>query len=465
MKREEIIAYFSDIMCEKADVCGFISKNSSEHLFAALEDLESKPLSKVQFDQLLSLQHLKCMSDDFFRFYWLQMPDIHFYRIEKLELNEKSVEIESIAQLKWGFNRLFIDCLFVFGNIQRGYEELCDKSKEEIEQVFRPYLFNTEQIKSRGNTLHFEDITKEDRYLISEMACKTFSDLDDHGRLIEKLIESYKTAIREGVTRPTFRMLLEGKYYKQKEEEYVQMSLFPQYCFEELMDDEIASGDDIETKARTLANRFSEAHRKAIKNTELYLSLVNDLDVYVATSMRTKDDFTDMATFCEKIFKSATLSEYDLRYFDPTISAADSHEDKGLIECLMVKSSRMLIYHTGKNDSFGKDVEAAMALCMGKPTIFFCSNEQTKANFFRNVHPLSRLVNFANGVAGGVIVCISEEEVIQIVERIIKNSMVYRIKKKEKEREYYLLEEDITKSVVRIQTDNVLLSSAFWNNY
>ena len=91
MDKEKIIEYFSDIMCEKSDVCGFISMNSSDHLFQALENLESKPLSKVQFDQLLSLQHLKCMSDDFFRFYWLQMPPKHFYRIGKIKLKEESV--------------------------------------------------------------------------------------------------------------------------------------------------------------------------------------------------------------------------------------------------------------------------------------------------------------------------------------------------------------------------------------
>ena len=159
------------------------------------------------------------------------------------------------------------------------------------------------------------------------------------------------------------------------------------------------------------------------------------------------------------------LKEYDLRYFDPTISAADSHEDKGLIECLMVKSARMLIYHTGDRESYGKDVEAAMALCLGKPTIFYCSNEESKANYYKNVHPLSRLVNFQNGVAGGVIVCVSEEEVINIVYRLITNTMKYRIKRKDGNSDYYLLEEVLTGSIIRVQTDNALLTSVFWNSY
>ena len=131
----------------------------------------------------------------------------------------------------------------------------------------------------------------------------------------------------------------------------------------------------------------------------------------------------------------------------------------------MVKSARMLIYHTGDRESYGKDVEAAMALCLGKPTIFYCSNEESKANFYKNVHPLSRLVNFQNGVAGGVIVCVSEEEVINIVYRLITNTMKYRIKRKDENSDYYLLEEVLTGSIIRVQTDNALLTSVFWNSY
>lgn len=233
----------------------------------------------------------------------------------------------------------------------------------------------------------------------------------------------------------------------------------------EILDDEINSEDEIIKKADELYQRFDSAHKQALKNTELYLSLVNDLDVYVATSMRTKEDFMDMAKFCENVFKSEELKKYDLRYFDPTLSAADSHEDKGLIECLMVKSARMLIYSTGEKDSYGKDVEAAMALCLGKPTIFYCKGSEGRASFFRNVHPLSRLVNFETGVAVGVIVCQTEQEVISIVKRIFTNEMEYRIEKKEKGRSYYLLKEAMTGSVIRIQTDNQLLGSVFWNSY
>ena len=52
------------------------------------------------------------------------------------------------------------------------------------------------------------------------------------------------------------------------------------------------------------------------------------------------------------------MSDLNLRYFDPTLSAALGHEE-GLIECLMVKCAKILVYCAGKNESYGKDAEAA----------------------------------------------------------------------------------------------------------
>jgi hypothetical protein len=50
-----------------------------------------------------------------------------------------------------------------------------------------------------------------------------------------------------------------------------------------------------------------------------------------------------MASTCESIFADSRLKQLNLRYFDPTLSAAAGHEDKGLIECLMVKCAKKLL--------------------------------------------------------------------------------------------------------------------------
>ncbi len=470
MEKQKIIKYFSDIMTEKTaevTLCNFISdRPNTDRLFALLEKIEESPLTKVQLDQLLSLDGLKNMSDDFFEYYWLTAPKDHFYIIRECGAPINNSEISSVKQLKWGFERIFIDCLFLFGNIQAGYDCLAQCSLSELKTIFNKKKFDQDKIIKRGKALHFENIDKSDRYLISEMACKTLATPENREEFIKGIVEAYKNAVKAGVKRIKFQDLLEGKYTDEKrkqEERYKQMSIFQDSVSDRT--DIVKSEKEAEEKARELADRFLVAHDKATKNTSLYLSLCNDLDVYVATSMRHKKDFMEMANFCDEIFGSLENKKIKLRYFDPTISAADSHEDKGLIECLMVKSARILVYSAGLKDSYGKDAEAAMALSMGKPTIFYCKEKDGKAKFYKDVHPLSRLVNFQTGVAGGVIVCQSTDEVVQILTRLIKNEMQYTLKQKEKNPGFYLLKEKLTGSVVRVQTNNKLLTSAFWNNY
>ncbi len=67
-----------------------------------------------------------------------------------------------------------------------------------------------------------------------------------------------------------------------------------------------------------------------------------------------------MAATCERVFKSLALSGYHLRYFDPTLSAAKYHEDKGIIECLMVKTAKVLLYFAQHKESLGKVSEYAV---------------------------------------------------------------------------------------------------------
>lgn len=466
MTKNQIITFFSDIMYESEQntICSFVTKRGPSLLFDILANLKNKPLSKVQLDQLLILHQQKNISEDFFRYYWLTEPCDHFHAVESpkdFKLQEDCNEITSVEQLKWGFNRVFIDCMLMFGNIQRGYERLSRLNMSELNEEFEKHKFNTEQIRQRGKTLQFEKIDKDDRYLISEMACKTLAAPENKNEFIQFVVNSYKEAVARGRKSIQFKDILEGNYDAGRVKE-LQLSIF---TTDENFESVVESEDDVKRVAEKLADRFLVAHQKALVNTAMYLSLCNDLDVYVATSMRTKQHFLEMANFCENVFGRLQENDIVLRYFDPTISAADTHEDKGLIECLMVKSARILVYSSGDRDSYGKDAEAAMALSMGKPTIFYCPDENKKAKFFRDVHPLSRLVNFQTGVASGVVVCQSDVEVATILERFVTNKMHYKLIQKQNLSGFYLLKECMTESVVRVQTNNQLLSTAFWNHY
>ena len=208
------------------------------------------------------------------------------------------------------------------------------------------------------------------------------------------------------------------------------------------------------------------AREAALDNTRLYLSIVNELDVYVATSMRRRDDFRDMSRDCEFIFSQNGLRRFRVRYFDPTLSASKGHEDKGLIECLMVKCAKALVYFAGYRDSFGKDAEVSMALSQGKPVIILCPNNprgKQRMQFFRDTHPLSRLVDMETGVTIGAMVTDDTGVVAQLLQRLFDNRMEYDVEQKGDG--YFRLRERLTDSVVRFQTNDALLDQSFSNYY
>jgi hypothetical protein len=234
------------------------------------------------------------------------------------------------------------------------------------------------------------------------------------------------------------------------------------FSLDEILDREIQDENQIAEAINPIRDKFQGARERALKNTKLYLSMIADLDIYVATSMRKRDDFRAMAEFCDDVFRDQKLKDLKLRYFDPTRSAAIGHEDKGLIECLMVKCAKALVYNAGTSDSFGKAAEAAMALSLGKPVIFYC-DEDTRKTIYRDIHPLTRLITFETGVAVGAIVTDNKLHVTELLSRIFRNEMDFELTKKKGD--YFLLADKLTGSTIRLQTDDLLLRETFWNYY
>jgi hypothetical protein len=295
------------------------------------------------------------------------------------------------------------------------------------------------------------------------MACKTYGETpEDSSDLSEALFTAYKNycTVHKG-SHPKVADLLSAAYLPETHKSKSDMLLF---SADDMVDLSVESEKQLKDRYADLARKFVDARAKARENTDLYLSMVTDLDIYVATSMRTRDDFRKMATRCESVFTDSVLADLHLRYFDPTMSAAEGHHDKGLIECLMVKCARLLLYCAGDKESYGKDAEAAMALSQGKFVIFLC-DEATRSAFYRDVHPLSRLIHFDTGVAVGAIVTSKEAEVVEIIRRIYANEMEYELVKKGGSEGYLHLKETLTGSIIRLQTDDRLLSKAFWNYY
>ncbi len=466
MSKETILGQFSLFSLGGDGIGGWLTEETDGKVFCRLDNIQEEPLGKAQLNQLLVFGNQAPVSDGFFRYYWLECPLMHPYPVDQLpgfeqQWIENTTEIVSLSQLQWGLYRLFTDALLYFGNVRTAFRTLRILTREELNTFFQRRRFDTDAIKRRGNVLPLRAIPQDDRYLVSEMACKSFGDgPESESEMRQALKQAHDKYLSKGGSSVTFRQLLTGnlpEVFSDRQAEF-------EFAMDDILDESISSEDDFDKKFGRAAQKYFMARKHALANSEHYLSMVSELDVYVATSMRKRQDFRDMSKFCDDVFHDGMLANLSLRYFDPTLSAALGHEDKGLIECLMVKCAKILVYCAGGTDSYGKDAEAAMALSLGKPVIFYCDQEGRR-RFYRDVHPLSRLIEFETGVAVGAMVTDSSEHVKKLLSRLFENKMQYSLEPHPSRKKYLRLKEQLTDSVVRVQTDDRLLTETFWNHY
>ncbi len=443
----------------------YLDSDGGKILIKALILIESDHLSLTHLNQCLHLSHQAGVSKGFYRYYFLTVPTEHTYPVEKLFSSLPKLgadKIVSFEQLVWGIHRFFVDALLYFGNVRAAFRNLRNKSYKDLEQYFGNRRYATKAMSSRSKVFPFKVIPIDDRYLIAEVACKAYKvdEANDRTLLEEMLLERFKKHGKKSGTIGSLFDVPKGE----EEDPHQQMML--KFAADEISSEIVESEKDIKIHVKKIAKRFSSARKSALVNTQLYLSIVNELDVYVATSMRKRSDFREMARDGKYIFEKQELVDLQLRYFDPTMSAADGHEDKGLIECLMVKCARALLYFAGDKDSFGKDAEAAIALSLGKPVIILCpigSEGEKRAKIFKEIHPLSRLIHIDTGVSCGAIVTQDRDTAAELLRRIFCNEMEYDLDQHGDG--YFRLKERITKSVVRLQTNSAILREAFWNYY
>jgi hypothetical protein len=141
---------------------------------------------------------------------------------------------------------------------------------------------------------------------------------------------------------------------------------------------------------------------------------------------------------------------------------SEAERRRGVLAEQMARTDITPKHTPREKESYEKDAEAAMALSLGKPVIFLCDQEQ-RGRFYRDVHPLSRLIEFETGIAVGAMVTDNLEDVSQLIYRIFENRMVYYLEQPKPD--FLRLKEKLTESVVRLQTNDQLLNETFWNRY
>src|SRR5437016_5117266 len=115
------------------------------------------------------------ISDGFFRYYWRETSE-HPYDVETVGrfdrrwTNGDEHVIRSVDHLHWGLYRLYVDGLLYYGNVKAGFMSLRSLTYDQIAQFFMEKRFDTAAIAARGPALSLNVISRDDRYLISEMA-------------------------------------------------------------------------------------------------------------------------------------------------------------------------------------------------------------------------------------------------------------------------------------------------------
>lgn len=302
----------------------WLRTETPDQVFNALADLSTEPLSRERLNQLLTLAHEAPISQPLFAYYWLSAPD-HPYDVRRIpgysERWVNSRHISSIDHLYWGLYRFYVDALLFFGSIRTAYQQLRELTADELCSLFKGHM--TEGLNERGEALPLVDIAKDNRYLISEMACKSYdvvgtspTDASEIEKILTELVDQHFANSNDPITA---QQLITGQYGREKYERIQPQLLL---SADEFSDKIIEDRPALLKQIRQVAQTFARARESALSNTRMYLSMVGDLDVYIATSMRTRQDFRDMADFCERVFEHEKLQPLMLRYFDPTRSAA-----------------------------------------------------------------------------------------------------------------------------------------------
>lgn len=405
-------------------------------------------------------------------------------------------KITSVEGLKGGLDHFIIDALWHFGDLKRCYLELCES--DDIEGYFQVHSFDVEDFKNRLPWFLVDEIEPLERGYLGYVSGQRPKQQQDLLSFVELVIEEIQDNKKEydGLTPEQTSEIVLKKLSKSKPDIKSKLDQFNSLSGIEL---DLFSSVELEQTKSTIGDfkkKIEETINKVEKlkvtgrlNQEHYLRNIESIDVYVATSMRNDEEYLDMYEFVNKTFSDPNIQTLNLRYFDPTLCYCDSRIDKGVIECLLVRSTKVTIYCAQEGDTFGKDSELAATMSQGKPVIVYVPTAResdpdikvvtdpeekkhklnaksekldARARTFKDFHPLGLQVGLYDGVARGVIVVRTPEECASILYQILTNSLEVKISY---EQHGLVLREKQTNSVVRVMTGWGVLASCFWNQF
>lgn len=418
-----------------------------ETLAAIVGEDGSLLLDEEKFNQLMLHCRRSLVTPHFFSYY--------FRDVDTAEKFELAVE------------RFRVTAMWLFGNFKFAFRRLATSDLHDFERLIaKTKPLSSRDFENREEFAEIEDIEKDDLPLLGYVSGKRLDDLAFSLDIIRALRDS------GGSLKQIYDSLGAEKRAKLFEAVRLYGLDFPKDAADQLDTATLTElAEEVNRILQPLSARLKNAREIGRKNTARYLS-VPHMDVYVATSMRSDEDFRSHHEFVRDVFTHPLVSPLKLRYFDPTLSFVDDRITKGLIECLMIRRAKVTIYNAAEEDSLGKDSELAATLAQGKPVIAYVPAEQEdearrtrlnrRADLFRVDHPLGLQVNISSGVAHGIAVVRSPDQCATMLRKILLNDLQLSIV--HESGNFKLIEHD-TGSVLRVVTDDVQLTHAFWTYF
>ena len=265
--KSQILSEFELFRGNGGGIKSWFTEDIPDTVVEVLANCEKRPISCEVLNQLLILSHEAGMSRAFFDFYFHYDPhpdEGSWYDPKRLPEFEPeflaATELVNLKHLKWGLRRFYMDALLSFGNIRQAYRTLrIVTERNGLLSHTAQCAFKSKEMTARGSGLPLEPIARDDRYLIAEIACKTYDPADlDLPSLTEFMKERFKQHVGAGKKPMTVRELVSSVPLQDK---YTADQL--SFSLDEVLDQQVQSEDEIAEAIEPIHRKFQAARARA----------------------------------------------------------------------------------------------------------------------------------------------------------------------------------------------------------
>ena len=471
--------------------------------FIKNKEFIEKGLNYQQFNELLLLLNQDRISDGFFRFFFGEEP------VRNERLKEGIVKLRGFAMLRFG------DFRFAFKRLARKdqkaiAEELlpyteAPKLREDMFRGRPPKILDIDPI-DRNKTWYLGSISgrrirREEQELKSRIEAGNFSGLQsfeaEMARIGKEVEETQKKALTNTDVYLTWDYM----------DIYIATSMRHSWEYEQAYDfiNGVFTNPDLDFRGEL---RYFDPTQSLCKNARdkglveglmlkralctIYLAQESDTlgkDCELAATLAQGKPVIAYVPQHEPGDYAKTIGGYALHYFKRRLQILDAEEVFDEPACLarlrgVNEAFESVIGHfldeyekyrkeqpfslwQEKDEEFKAGYKDFEVLCNIVATAE-CFNYDNRAGYLGGGHPLSMQVNLQDGVANGVLVVRKADDCAKLLRRILTNEMDFQIKHEKDKNgkdmgDFFVLEEEYTKSPFRVVTQYDKLANSFWN--